>query len=86
MNLLRRLWHWYWPPKREWPDWQGMVDDVALAASIWWQREPQRWVAPYSFAARTISNHYHMAIDSGNLPLDAVDGELFRLDAALEME
>lgn len=84
---MTRLSRWFWKKveRETQPDWQTLVDNVALAAGIYWQKDPNRWVIYGPLAAKVISNHFHAAIDNGNLNPDAVDGELFALDAALEM-
>jgi len=67
------------PPE---PDWQNLVDAVSFAAVIAGGHD-FRWVTAYRHQARVVADHYHAAVDSGNLAIDAVDAELFALDAAL---
>lgn len=75
---------WLRPRRRPRTDWQLLVDNLALAAAIEWNRPPRRWVADFPYAARTIADHYYTAVLVGNLNIDAVDGELFALEAALD--
>lgn len=81
--LMMRFLKWLRGGPKPRPDWQELVDNLALAASIAWQKPPFRWVAPYPYAAQVVADYYYGAVAAGNLDIDAIDGELFALDAAL---
>lgn len=81
LDATAKRWRWLRPKPLE-PDWQNLVDAVSLAAVIAGAHD-FRWIAAYRHQARVVADHYHAAIDSGNLAPDAVDAELFALDAAL---